>query len=152
MDLKTFVEIIAAFVGVVVAIFGVITYFNDRKRARKKDTLEAYNVLQKETFSKINVWLPADIKKATEDKKSDDYKELSECLADIERFCVGINEGIYDFDTFYEISHGYFDSEKGILKPRLIPLIESKSIGSDVDYFKNIHTVWKKMDDKTQYK
>lgn len=146
---ESIASIIAAALGVGAAIFGVWTYFQDRKRSRKKDTLDAYDVLQKETFDKINTWLPSEIKQAVEDKKSDEYKELSGYLANIDRFCIGINEGIYDFDTFYKLSHGYFDNERGILKPRLIPLIESKIGHSEENYFQNIHDVWKKMDRKS---
>ena len=100
-------------------------------------------------MSKINKWLPSEIKKATENKISEDYKELSGYLAEIERFCVGINEGIYDFDTFYRLSHGYFDSNKGLLKPRLMPLLEVKLSNAKEDYFENLHRVWEKMDKRS---
>ena len=142
-------EITASVVGVGAGVFGVVTYFKDRKRNTKKDTLDAYSTLQKETFNKINPWLPSEIKSVTEDATSESFKELSGYLADIERFCVGINEGIYDFDTFYLLAHGYFDSEKGLLKPRLIPIIEKKLEISDKNYFSNIHEVWRKMDERS---
>ena len=147
-NIESFANIVAAVLGVCAAFFGVYTYFKDRKRGRKKDTLDAYDVLQRETFNKINTWFPSEIKEVIEDKKSDEYKELSGYLADIDRFCVGINEGIYDFDTFYELAHGYFDDERGVLKPRLLPLIDRKIGRSEENYFHNIHEVWKKMDIK----
>lgn len=137
---------IAVVISVVVFIFGVYTYHRDAKRKAKQDTLEAYERLQAGALSKINLWLPSEIRKATEDKKSNGYKELSGYLAEIERFCVGINEGIYDFDTFYKLSHGYFDSDKGMLKPRLLPLLETKLENAKEDYFENLHKVWERME------
>ena len=142
------VDEIALGVSAATLVFGVITYYRDSKRNAKKDTLEAYQLLQETTLSKINLWLPSEIRKATEDKKSDAYKELSGYLAEIERFCVGINVGIYDFNTFYELAHGYFDSDKGLLKPRLMPLLEVKLENAKEDYFVNLHKVWKRMERK----
>ena len=145
------VEQITLLITAASVVFGAYTYYRDSKRKTKQDTLEAYTDLQRSTLSKINLWMPSEIKEATEDKKSDGYKELSAYLAEIERFCVGINEGIYDFDTFYKLSHGYFDSEIGLLKPRLLPLLEAKSDNAKEDYFANLHKVWERMEKwKTQ--
>ena len=145
------VEQITLLITAASVVFGAYTYYRDSKRKTKQDTLEAYTDLQRSTLSKINLWMPSEIKEATEDKKSDGYKELSSYLAEIERFCIGINEGIYDFDTFYKLSHGYFDSEIGLLKPRLLPLLEAKSDNAKEDYFANLHKVWERMEKwKTQ--
>ena len=139
---------LALVVSACALLFAAYTYYRDSKRKAKQDTLEAYCELQRETLLKINIWLPLEIKKATEDKRSSGYKELSGYLAEIERFCVGINEGIYDFDTFYKLSHGYFDSDKGMLKPRLLPLLEVKLENAKEDYFENLHKVWERMETK----
>ncbi len=141
-------EIIAAVAGISIGCFGVYTYYKDKKRNAQKDTLDAYSILQKDTFNYLNTWSPSEIRNVTEYKQSDDYKKLSGYLADVERFCVGINEGIYDFGTFYELSHGYFDDERRGVMPRLIPLIEAKSGSADEDYFANIHKVWNRMEKK----
>ena len=139
-------EVVAALGGIVIGTFGVYTYYNDKKRTAQRDTLEAYTELQMNTFNKLNTWLPSEIKEAAEDKTSDGFKELGGYLADIERFCVGINEGIYDFDTFYKISHGYFDNDRGGLITKLVPIIEVKNNYADQDYFSNIHKVWNDME------
>jgi hypothetical protein len=55
----------------------------------------------------------------------------------------------HDFDTFYRMSHGYFDSNKGLLKPRLMPLLEVKLSSAKEDYFENLHRVWEKMDKRS---
>ena len=151
--MQSILNIIAAIADVATAasvIIGIFIYKRDSKRTAQKDTLEAYSNLQHSALSKINLWLPSEIKEATEDKKSDAYKELGGYLAEIERFCTGINCGIYDFDTFYSLSHGYFDSEKGMLKPRLLPLLEVKLENAKEDYYENLHKVWEMMDKKAR--
>lgn len=104
--------------------------------------------MQRENLSKLNKWLPSEVRKAAEDRTCVGYKELSGYLAEVELFCVGINEGIYDFETFYKLAHGYFDDSRGMLKNRLIPLLEIKLQDSKEDYFANLHEVWKKMEKK----
>lgn len=146
-------EIIELIFGAITAggvLFGVITYFRDSRRKTKHDTLDAYSALQENTLSKINQYPPSEIREATEDKQSALYKELSGYLAEIERFCVGINERIYDFDTFYELAHGYFESDRGLLKPRLLPLLEAKLKSAKEDYFFNLHKIWKRMEEQAQ--
>lgn len=148
-------DIIAAFANTATAlglVFAACTYYRDAKRKLKQDTLEAYRQLQRETLSAINQWKPVEIRVATENTASKEYAELSCLLAEIEHFCLGINEGIYDFNTFYELSHGYFDGERSKLKPRIIPLMEAKLDKADEDYFENIHKVWKKMDKLSEQK
>lgn len=137
-------------------IFAIYTYKKDAEKRRaeehrkaKQDTIEAYKDLNNTTFSKLNAWKPADIKAAAEDRTSPAYKELGTYLADIERFCVGITEDIYDFDTFYKLSHGYFDSDWG-LKKRLMPLLEKKLDRAGEDYYENLHKVWKMMEERGQ--
>lgn len=139
---------IASLITAVIAVFGVYTYFKDSRRKAQQATLEAYTVLQNSTLSKINLWSPSEIREAAEDKQSDGYKELESYLAEIEHFCVGINEEIYDFETFYQLAHGYFDSDRGKLKPRLLPLLKVKLENANEDYFSNLHKVWERMDRK----
>ena len=59
------VDEIALGVSAATLVFGVFTYYRDSKRNAKKDTLEAYQLLQETTLSKINLWLPSEIRKAT---------------------------------------------------------------------------------------
>lgn len=123
----------------------VIQYFKSIKRENQKATLEAYERLQTEVFNEMNMWSRDEIREAVEDNTSDAYKRLGNMLARIEHFCTGINKGIYDFDTFYDIAHGYFD-EGGMLFARIMPILEKKLENASEDYFRNIHKVWKRMD------
>ncbi len=140
------VQLIASLIAAAGVCFGFCSYWRDSRRKAKIDTLEAYRVLQATTFSRINEWAPSEIREAAENKQSSAYKELSVYLAEIERFCIGINNKIYDFNTFYQIAHGYFDSNWG-LKSRLAPILAAKLERADMDYFENLHKVWKRMDE-----
>ena len=93
--------------------------------------------------------MPSEVKGAAEDRRSDEYKELSGYLAEIELFCLGINQGIYDFDTFYKMAHGYFD---GTLKSRLLPLLEVKLADAKEEYYYNIRYMWERMKKKESKK
>ena len=152
----TNIEPIITCCGLIVAC---IELFNTRceqrkgwNRQKKQATLDAYSQLQVSVFDNINHFTPSEIREISEDNKSDEYKELSGYLARIEQFCVGLNQGIYDFDTFYELSHGYFDGKRGMLYVRIIPILETKGLGADEDYYKNIHKVWEKMQKMSLHK
>ena len=41
-----------------------------------------------------------------------------------------------------------FESDRGILKRRVLPLIEYKNRKANKDYYKDIYVVWDKMDKK----
>ena len=103
---------------------------------RKVKTIEAYNRLQKEVFDEINAYSPAEIKEILEDRRSSESKTLSGYMARINHFCIGLDKRIYDFNTFYELSHGYFDSETGILQSRIVPIIEKRNNDWNYDYYK----------------
>lgn len=136
--------IIASISGIAAAmsvVFSVITYNRTLKHDRKQATLEAYNRLQSEVFDKLNTYTPAQIRNVCDDTKSPEYKILSNYLARIEHFCVGINEKIYDKDVFYAMAHGYFDSHQ--LKKRIEPLLDSKNKSNNTQqlFYTNIFSV-----------
>ncbi len=143
--IKDISEILMAITSIICGLFAIYTYYKDRKRNKKKDTLDAYNDLQNKSLNMINKWKPSEIKEVIHNKQSNEFKELSGYLADIERFCVGLNVGIYDLETFYEIAHGYFESDRGLLPPRILPLIEEKNKNSDGEYYNNIQLVMNRM-------
>lgn len=148
-DIFIRIEPIITLFGVLLACVELIIGVTNQKRGwhrqKMQATLDAYNQLQESVFDKINQYKPSEIKEISENTRSEEYKILSGYLARIEHFCVGINQSIYDFDTFYKLSHGYFDGEQGMLYTRLIPILESKGLGAKEDYFINIHVVWEKM-------
>ena len=127
--MEIILSILALSVSVFSFVFTFYTFFWTANRDKKRDTLEAYNRLQHEVFDKLNTYMPSEIRDICIDKKSEQYKTVSNYLARIEHFCVGLNEKIYDRNTFYALAHGYFDGYQ--LRRRIEPIIESKNSGKN---------------------
>ena len=136
--------VLTALIGVVTGVFGVFTYFRDSRRRKRTETMEAYTTLQNEVFNKLNDWKEKTVVSAVETADSVGYAELNTSIARIEHFCVGLNCGIYDFETFYQMAHGYFDYK---LQSLLLPLLDKKlnTYKDSEDYYNNLHKVWKRM-------
>ena len=137
--METVISIIAIVLSVISGIFALLTFLWTNRRDRKQATLEAYNRLQTDVFDNLNTYAPAEIKDICIDVKSAEYKMLSGYLARIEHFCVGINEKIYDKDTFYSLAHGYFDGNQ--LRKRIEPLLDSKNQSNNTKELFYIHTI-----------
>lgn len=153
MDINLVINIISAIGTLIAAVVAWKTLGQMRKeqkdglyREKQQATLDAFNVLQQQVFDEINKYSVNQIKEIVQNKRSQEYKILSGYLARIEHFCVGLNRDIYDIYTFYDLCSGYFDSDRGILMPRILPIIESKNVNMEKDYFENLHRVWKRMD------
>lgn len=52
--------------------------------------------------------------------QSEEWHELTVCLAKIEQFSVGINTGIYSLDTLNRLGGAYFIRQYEKLKPIII--------------------------------
>ena len=118
-------SIIAICLSVVSGAFAFYTFIWTARRDRKQATLEAFNRLQTEVFDFLNMYTPSEIAKICENTRSADYKTISAYLARIEHFCVGLNQGIYDKETFFALAHGYFDGQ--MLQKRIKPIIDKKN-------------------------
>lgn len=123
--METILSIIAIVISVVSGGFSLYSFVWTARRDRKQATLEAYNRLQTEVFDNLNTYRPDEIRNICSDNKSADYKKVSGYLVRIEHFCVGLNQGIYDKNTFYALSHGYFDGHQ--IRKRIEPVIENKN-------------------------
>ena len=148
--INTLLNLITAISAVIAAYIASKTLSNSvsqqkqaLEREKKQATLEAYNKLQEQVLDPINAISPHEIKSIIKDGQSNDAKQLGGYLARIEHFCVGLETGIYDYDTFYKLAHGYFDSS--VLKNRLVPILERKLNYAKEDYYANLHAVWTKM-------
>lgn len=138
---------IAIVVSVCSVLFSAFTYVITMRRDRKQATLDAYNCLQEQVFDLLNQYTPSEIREIAKNNRSSEYKTVSSLAARIEHFCVGVNQKIYDFNTMYELAHGYFDA--AFLKARIEPLLEKKHQNTSYDYYANIHSIWAKMEQRT---
>lgn len=150
--METILSIIAIALSVISGGFSLYSFVWTAQRDRKQATLEAYNRLQAEVFDNLNTYRPDEIRNIRADNKSADYKKVSGYLARIEHFCVGLNQGIYDKNTFYALSHGYFDGHQ--IRKRIEPMIESKnsSKNSKEQFYNDTMSVLTWMDKKAAKK
>ena len=144
-------SIIAIGLSVASGIFTLITFLWTVRRDRKQATLEAYNRLQTEVFDHLNTYRPSQILEICEDNRSAEYKTISGYLARIEHFCVGLNRGIYDKETFYALAHGYFDGHQ--IRKRIEPMIKSKNSNKSTEqFYDDTLSVLKEMERKAKKK
>ena len=147
MGISDIVGIVADIATVVALAVGIFQYVRAVRRENRFATLDAYRELQRDALDELNRNSMEEIREALKDKRSEEYVRLGSLLARVEHFCVGINQDIYDFDTFYEVADGYFyGGEKATLYRRLVPIIDRKNEGAPKDYFQNIHKVWERME------
>ena len=141
-------SIIAIIVSVISGGFAMYTFAWTAARDRKQATLEAYNRLQTEVFDYLNTYKPSEIQEICIDNKSEKYKLISGYVARIEHFCVGLESGIYDKNTFYSLSHGYFDGDQ--IRKRIAPVIENKNSSKNKreEFYGHIRSILKWMDKK----
>ena len=133
--METFLSLSAFLISLVSGGFALYSFLWTARRDRRQATLEAYNRLQTEVFDALNHYRPSEIEEICGDNRSAEYKKISGYLARIEHFCVGINEDIYDRDTFYALAHGYFDGPQ--IRRRIGPLIQQKNSGNTGEVFYN---------------
>ena len=126
--------------------FSVRTHRESVAHDRKQATLDAYNQLQEQVLDKLYTYKPAYIREIAKDKCSEEYKIISTYIARIEHFCVGIEEDIYDMETMYKLSHGFFDAS---IKYRIMPIIELKNRDSK-EYYINTLNVLENMEDRSK--
>ena len=126
--------ILTVAISVTALLVSVFTYTKSVVHDRKRDTLDAYNVLQEQALDILNEYTAAEISSVIDGGDKEEYRKLSKCLARLEHFSVGVNTGIYDKKTVYQLSHGYLDI--GIWY-KLQPVLEQKQKGKKEDFYKN---------------
>ena len=143
-------SIIAICLSVASGAFAFYTFIWTARRDRKQATLEAFNRLQTEVFDYLNMYTPAEIAKICENTRSADYKTISAYLARIEHFCVGLNQGIYDKETFFALAHGYFDGQ--MLQKRIKPIIDKKNLRNNTGelFYNDTLAIMEWMSNKTK--
>ncbi len=135
-------EFAAFIISVLSLVLAVANMVMSQIHDRKKDTLDAFNVLQEQVIDKI---LPYTVKRAEEIKHSNqdaDYRLISTSLARIEHFCVGVNQGIYDFVVLRELAKERIIITYYILKP----IIDQKEKIGKGNYYANFRKVVEKLE------
>lgn len=103
-------EIWALFISILAFVLSLVQFLKDSSRQKKETTLTVYNELQNEVFSELNILFlkyPKDKFKELEPGNKD-WESITNHLAKIERFSVGINSGIYSLRILNRLGGGYF--------------------------------------------
>lgn len=104
-DIGSIIALIALIVSAGTLVFYIVELNFNLKRAKKESTLNAYKQLQNH-FKYIKTITERIPKLEKTDEK--EWTELTECLADIENFCVGVNTGVYDINILNRVGGVYF--------------------------------------------
>ena len=118
------------------------------KRKAQQATIEAYQQLQNNVLIQIDAISSGEVEAFLSKSSDPAYKDFRNLLMQVDCFCVGINEGIYDFDVFYDLAKNYFNSKKGTLRPPMEKFMDHLCAKYHSRYYQNIYTTWERMDNK----
>ncbi len=105
-------DIISFFLCLISFTAIIVTCHYERKHKKQekiRDTLLAFNTLQKDVFDPLIMCSSKDVSDAIEGYRIDDeayteiYKMYKTQVARCEHFAIGISNNVYDFDTFYKL-------------------------------------------------
>lgn len=136
-------DIITIILSIVATVVSIGTFFKNEKYNKRKHTIDAYIELQS-FLQFLADYTAEEIELFVVDKKSEEYTILCNCLARLEIFAIGVSRDIYDFDTVYEMSHGYLD---GALRGQIEAILEKK-YRSEI-YYANTICLLDRMDQKS---
>lgn len=107
------IDLLALVVSLLALGLSLIQFLRDESRTKKESTLNAYNTLQDSALNDLNIIFKE--QKRSEDRKwqlditpeHKDWEKVTDCLAKIEHFAVGVNSGIYSIEIVHRASDKY---------------------------------------------
>jgi len=145
--MNSLITIVISLIAVAVSIISLIySFFYNRKIIRGRATIEAYLELQSYLYC-IYEYPQGEIEDFIDDRSSDEYKKLSNCIAHIEIFALGVKHGVYDINLVYELSHGYLDMT---LRKPIEHILEIKSKRGKEQFYKGTYWLLGKMDKRSR--
>ena len=88
-------EAVTLILSIVSLCFSLLTWYWALIHDRRKDTLDAFNVLQQQALDPLQSYTRAQIREIAEDAQSEAYRIVSTYLARIEHFCVGVEQSAH---------------------------------------------------------
>ena len=116
-------EIAALIVSLFSFVFSLFTYYKTLLHDRRKDTLDAFNILQQQALDPLQNYTREQIREIAKHPCSEEYRTVSTYLARIEHFSVGVEQKIYDQKTVWQLSEGFLN--RGVYE-KLKPIIEQR--------------------------
>lgn len=135
------IDIATIIISVAALIISGLSFVKTFKRDKLRDTIKAYTDLQVYLYQYYE-YAEGEIETFVDDRESEEYKSLSNSLAQIEIFATGVREEIYDFDAVFKMAHGYLD---GALRDRIEYMLDKKT-GKYTELYINTRWLLDKMD------
>ncbi len=115
------VDIATVVIALLALSLSLLQFVRDNSREKREATLNAYNDLQTHVFTELNCFLKPYRGKEEDLYKleinDDSWEHLTEWLARIERFSVGVNTHIYSLSVLNRLGGGYYIRLFETLKP-----------------------------------
>lgn len=106
-DFSISIDIAAFAVAMLSIIITIVGNVFENKRIRKKNTLDAFALLQQEALDIINTISDSEVKESIKDISSTKYAKMLNCAVRCEHFSCGVLEKIYDVKLANEIAGNY---------------------------------------------
>lgn len=121
MEGVTTADIATVIIALLALFLSLFQFFRDNSREKREATLNAYNDLQTKVFTELNRFLKQYRGKEEQLYKLEindkNWEKLTEWLARIERFSVGVNTNIYSLRVLNRLGGGYYIRLFETLKP-----------------------------------
>lgn len=144
-------DIAALVISILAFIFSVIQFITNSSRVKNESTLNRFYELQESVFTELNILLPTLPKENSNSERikieqsDENWEKITEYLAKIEHFSVGINTRIYSLRILNRAGGSYFIRLHDILS---LVIEEKRTInaskGSHYDEFdRTVHSLMK---------
>ncbi|MBO5746837.1 MAG: DUF4760 domain-containing protein [Clostridia bacterium] len=144
------ISICSAVVAIASFVFTFCVHKQTKKRNKKKDTLDAFSLLQEQVLDELYNIKKSNVNVIAEDIHSKEFKHISTMMARIEHFAVGVNTNIYDFNIVKRLAGRHFCGLFDKLKPIIDIKRNSNTTEKHYDDFELLYNQLKKVY-KTKY-
>lgn len=128
--IKENMDLIAVVISSLALVLSLFQFIRDSSRQKKEATLNAYGELQSNVLSKLNKY---SYPMPNFEYQGNEWKEMTDHLANLERFSVGINTGIYSIWVLNRLGGAYFIRQFNKLKP-IIDVKRAENIAKGKHY------------------
>ena len=103
MSIENISIIISILLSAAAFVLSIVTFIFSVRHQRKKDTVDAFNLLQNEALDPLLEYTKKQIESVSSDPRGEEYKTVSRYLYRIEHFSVGVYDKIYDMETLKKL-------------------------------------------------
>ena len=135
------IDIATIGISAIALIISVLSIYGTYRRDKLRDTIKAYTDLQEYLYHYYE-YSEGELETFVDDRKTEEYKSLSNSLAQIEIFATGVRKGIYDYKVVFKMAHGYLD---GTLRNRMEYMLDMKT-RKHTELYENTRWLLERMD------